>query len=64
MHFVESRAVRYGDPGVTEILPLKTGRDQKIYNFYENLRKSPGVKLNELKVSKGLHNLFVAVWNC
>ena len=36
---------------------------QKISQYHNNLKKSSGVKVNELQVSKGFQNLFVAVWN-
>ena len=64
MDFVESHAVNYADLRDNEILTLTTKSDHRNFQFYENLKKSSGVKLNELQVSKGLHNLFVAVWNC
>lgn len=35
----------------------------KISKYHENLKKFSGDKVNELKVSKGFQNLFVAVWN-
>jgi hypothetical protein len=35
----------------------------KISKYHGNLKKFSGDKVNELKVSKGFQNLFVAVWN-
>jgi len=48
----------------SEILTLPANCSHRTFQFYEYLMTSPGVKLNELQVSKGLYNLFVAVWKC
>jgi hypothetical protein len=41
---------------------LTTLEIQKISQYHNNLKKLSGVKVNELQVSKGFQNLFVAVW--
>jgi hypothetical protein len=45
-------------PTVLTILEIQT-----ISQYHNNLKKSSRVKLNELQVSKGFQNLFVALWN-
>jgi len=61
---VESLAAHCDDMEASEILTLPANCSHRTFQFYEYLMTSPGVKLNELQVSKGLYNLFVAVWKC
>jgi hypothetical protein len=42
---------------------LTTLEKQKISQYHNNLKKLSGVKVNELQVSEGFQNLFVAVLN-
>ena len=63
MNSVESLAALCDDLEDSEILILPAN-NYMTFQIYEYVKTSPGVKLNELQVSKGLYNLFVAVWKC
>ena len=60
---VENLADHYADLNDSETLILTTPYSDKVFQVWQNLKKS-GVKLNELQASNGLHNLLVAVWKC
>jgi hypothetical protein len=58
----DNLAASFADLRISETLTVNTHGCIKLTALTDKLRKSSGVKLNELKVRKGLHNLFVAVW--
>jgi hypothetical protein len=59
----ENDAANCANMKENETPTLNTPAKQKLSEFYNNLKKLSGDKVNELKVSKGFQNLFVAVWN-
>ena len=56
-------AANCANPEENETPTLTTLEKQKLSKYHKNLKKFSGDKVNELKVSKGFQNLFVAVWN-